>query len=125
MGNVLQAGLGQNPARQASIRAGLSENIPAFTLNKVCGSGLKSVGLAGGRASRGQDGGRGAKGKSYEPVSARRNAMAKAVSREPAPGGEGLTLARRAGRCYYLENVCKDDDSHRAGGGRRHRPRAG
>ena len=47
MGNVLQAGLGQNPARQAAIRAGLPENIPAFTLNKVCGSGLKSVGLAG------------------------------------------------------------------------------
>ena len=47
MGNVLQAGLGQNPARQAAIRAGLPENIPAFTVNKVCGSGLKSVVLAG------------------------------------------------------------------------------
>lgn len=47
MGNVLQAGLGQNPARQAAIRAGLPENIPAFTINKVCGSGLKSVVLAG------------------------------------------------------------------------------
>jgi acetyl-CoA C-acetyltransferase len=47
MGNVLQAGLGQNPARQAAIRAGLPENIPAFTVNKVCGSGLKSVILAG------------------------------------------------------------------------------
>jgi acetyl-CoA C-acetyltransferase len=47
MGNVLQAGLGQNPARQAAIRGGLPENIPAFTVNKVCGSGLKSVGLAG------------------------------------------------------------------------------
>lgn len=47
MGNVLQAGLGQNPARQAAIRGGLPENIPAFTLNKVCGSGLKSVALAG------------------------------------------------------------------------------
>ena len=47
MGNVLQAGLGQNPARQAAIMAGLPENIPAFTVNKVCGSGLKSVGLAG------------------------------------------------------------------------------
>ena len=47
MGNVLQAGLGQNPARQAAIRAGLPENIPAFTVNKVCGSGLKSVTLAG------------------------------------------------------------------------------
>jgi acetyl-CoA C-acetyltransferase len=47
MGNVLQAGLGQNPARQAAIMAGLPENIPAFTVNKVCGSGLKSVALAG------------------------------------------------------------------------------
>ncbi len=47
MGNVLQAGLGQNPARQAAILAGLPENIPAFTVNKVCGSGLKSVALAG------------------------------------------------------------------------------
>lgn len=45
MGCVLQAGLGQNPARQASIFAGLSESIPAFTVNKVCGSGLKSVAL--------------------------------------------------------------------------------
>jgi len=47
MGNVLQVGLGQNPARQCAIRAGLPENIPAFTVNKVCGSGLKSVVLAG------------------------------------------------------------------------------
>ncbi len=46
MGNVLQAGLGQNPARQAAIRAGLPDNIPAFTVNKVCGSGLKSVAIA-------------------------------------------------------------------------------
>lgn len=47
MGNVLQAGLGQNSARLAAIRAGLHEHIPAFTVNKVCGSGLKSVALAG------------------------------------------------------------------------------
>ena len=47
MGNVIQAGLGQNPARQAAIRGGLQENVPAFTVNKVCGSGLKSVVLAG------------------------------------------------------------------------------
>ncbi|MBF0560153.1 MAG: acetyl-CoA C-acetyltransferase [Nitrospirae bacterium] len=47
MGNVLQAGLGQNSARQAAIRGGLPENIPAFTVNKVCGSGLKSVVLGG------------------------------------------------------------------------------
>ncbi len=46
MGNVLQAGLGQNPARQASIKAGLPDYVPAFTINKVCGSGLKSVHLA-------------------------------------------------------------------------------
>lgn len=46
MGNVLQAGLGQNPARQASVRAGLSHDVPAWTLNMVCGSGLKAVGNA-------------------------------------------------------------------------------
>lgn len=46
MGNVLQAGLGQNPARQASIFAGLPESIPSMTINKVCGSGLKAVHLA-------------------------------------------------------------------------------
>ena len=46
MGNVLQAGLGQNPARQASIKAGLAETVPAMTINKVCGSGLKAVHLA-------------------------------------------------------------------------------
>ncbi|MDX6152233.1 acetyl-CoA C-acetyltransferase [Marinococcus sp. PL1-022] len=46
MGNVLQAGLGQNPARVASLKAGLSENVPAMTINKVCGSGLKAVHLA-------------------------------------------------------------------------------
>jgi acetyl-CoA C-acetyltransferase len=47
MGNVIQAGLGQNPARQASVKAGLPHNIPSFTVNKVCGSGLKTVALAG------------------------------------------------------------------------------
>jgi len=46
MGNVLQAGLGQNPARQAAINAGLPVEIPALTINKVCGSGLKAVALA-------------------------------------------------------------------------------
>ena len=43
LGNVLQAGNGQNPARQASIHAGLPIEVPAFTVNKVCGSGLKTV----------------------------------------------------------------------------------
>ncbi len=46
MGNVLQAGLGQNTARQAAIKAGLPETVPALTINKVCGSGLKAVHLA-------------------------------------------------------------------------------
>lgn len=46
MGNVLQAGLGQNPARQAAIQSGLPETVPAMTINKVCGSGLKAVHLA-------------------------------------------------------------------------------
>jgi acetyl-CoA C-acetyltransferase len=46
MGQVLTAGSGQNPARQASIRAGLPHGTPAMTINKVCGSGLKAVMLA-------------------------------------------------------------------------------
>ncbi len=46
MGCVLQAGLGQNPARQSAIAAGVPVSVPAFTVNKVCGSGLKSVMLA-------------------------------------------------------------------------------
>lgn len=45
-GNVLQAGLGQNVARQVAIKAGLPIEVPSFTLNKVCGSGLKAVQLA-------------------------------------------------------------------------------
>lgn len=46
MGHVLQAGVGQNPARQAALKAGLPETIAAVTINKVCGSGLKAVMLA-------------------------------------------------------------------------------
>jgi len=46
VGNVLSAGLGQNPARQAALHGGLSENVGALTINKVCGSGLKAVMLA-------------------------------------------------------------------------------
>ncbi len=46
VGNVLQAGLGQNPARQAALKAGLPDSIAAYTVNKVCGSGLKAVMLA-------------------------------------------------------------------------------
>lgn len=46
MGNVLTAGLGQNPARQALIKAGIPVNVPAMTINQVCGSGLKTTHLA-------------------------------------------------------------------------------
>jgi acetyl-CoA C-acetyltransferase len=46
MGNVVSAGLGQNPARQAALNAGLSDRVAALTINKVCGSGLKAVMLA-------------------------------------------------------------------------------
>ena len=55
LGNVLQAGVGQNPARQAALGAGFDPSIAAFTVNKVCGSGLKSVALAA-QAIRAGDG---------------------------------------------------------------------
>ena len=45
-GQVLAAGAGQNPARQAAIHAGIPESIPSMTINKLCGSGLKTVHLA-------------------------------------------------------------------------------
>ncbi|HEX6209435.1 MAG TPA: acetyl-CoA C-acyltransferase [Methylomirabilota bacterium] len=45
MGHVLQAGLGENPARQCAVNAGVPVDVPAFTVNKVCGSGLKAVAL--------------------------------------------------------------------------------
>lgn len=54
MGNVIQAGLGQNPARQASIKAGIPHSIPSFTVNKVCGSGLKTVALAANAIAAGE-----------------------------------------------------------------------
>src|ERR671919_2554163 len=46
MGNVIQAGNGQNPARQAALNGGLHDRVAAMTINKVCGSGLKAVMLA-------------------------------------------------------------------------------
>ena len=45
-GNVLQVGQGQNPARQALIKSGIPKEVPGFTINKVCGSGMRAVGLA-------------------------------------------------------------------------------
>ena len=45
MGNVLQAGVGQAPARQAAIGAGIGNEVPCTTINKVCASGMKSVAL--------------------------------------------------------------------------------
>ena len=55
LGNVVQAGVGQAPARQAALKAGLSDAVPATTINKVCGSGLKTVMLAS-QAIRAGDG---------------------------------------------------------------------
>ncbi|MCD8300239.1 MAG: acetyl-CoA C-acyltransferase, partial [Clostridiales bacterium] len=54
MGCVIQAGLGQNVARQASIKAGVPDTVPAFTLNVVCGSGLKCVNEAANMIMAGQ-----------------------------------------------------------------------
>ncbi|WP_373501015.1 acetyl-CoA C-acyltransferase [Desulfococcus sp.] len=54
MGNVLQTGQGQNPARQAMIRAGLAKETPAMTLNKVCGSGLKAIAVGASAIMSGQ-----------------------------------------------------------------------
>src|SRR5436305_10137448 len=46
LGNVVQAGLGQNPARQAALKGGCNPRVAAMTINKVCGSGLKAIALA-------------------------------------------------------------------------------
>ncbi len=54
MGNVLQTGQGQNPARQAMVRAGLRKETPAMTLNKVCGSGLKAIAVGASAIMSGQ-----------------------------------------------------------------------
>ena len=56
MGSVVQAGVGQAPARQASLGAGLSRSVPCTTINKVCGSGLKAVMLAASQISAGEYG---------------------------------------------------------------------
>ena len=55
MGNVLQTGQGQNPARQAMIKGGLPKETPAFTINKVCGSGLKAIALGAAAIMTGSD----------------------------------------------------------------------
>jgi acetyl-CoA C-acetyltransferase len=54
MGHVLTAGLGQNPGRQAMIRAGIPKETPAYTINKVCGSGLKAIALGAASIMTGQ-----------------------------------------------------------------------
>ena len=55
MGNVLQAGIGQAPARQASIYAGLGDQVPCTTVNKVCASGMKSIMLGAQSIALGQN----------------------------------------------------------------------
>ena len=56
MGNVLSAGQGQAPARQAGFKAGLGEDVPATTLNKMCGSGMKALMIAADQVALGQTG---------------------------------------------------------------------
>lgn len=56
MGNVLQGGQGMNTARQAAIRAGLPREVPSYTVNKVCGSGLKTIALAAEKVASGRAG---------------------------------------------------------------------
>jgi acetyl-CoA C-acetyltransferase len=56
LGNVIQAGLGQNPARQAALGGGCDPRVAALTINKVCGSGLKAVGLAAQAVQLGESG---------------------------------------------------------------------
>src|ERR687892_1154318 len=72
MGNVIQAGIGQNPARQAALKGGLGDHVAALTINKVCGSGLKAVmlaaqGIATGKLESQGRGGRG--GRRPRPLS--------------------------------------------------------
>src|SRR3989304_581306 len=55
MGNVLSAGLGRTPARQAAIAAGIPDSVPVTAVNKVCGSGLKTVALAAQATMSGDD----------------------------------------------------------------------
>src|SRR5207247_8550397 len=54
MGNVVQAGVGQAPARQAALGAGIANSVPCTTINKVCGSGLKAVMLAASQIAAGE-----------------------------------------------------------------------
>jgi acetyl-CoA C-acetyltransferase len=76
MGNVLQAGLGQGPARQAAIKAGLGVSTPAFSVNEVCGSGLLAASIASSRIRSGEA--RAAVAGGMENMSAAPFALAKA-----------------------------------------------
>ena len=97
MGNVLQAGLGQNPARQAALFGGLPNSIAAFTVNKVCGSGLKSVALAA-QAIRAGDASAiiaGGKGTAKEKVAAMESA---GIHVSKSPADIGATMAKVLGK---------------------------
>src|SRR5258706_12580745 len=89
MGNVLQGGEGQAPARQAAIHAGLPGTIPAMTVNKVCGSGLKAVMLAAQAIKAGgeQGGGGGGVGAVAEAPRFVYGTRGGPQNREPGPGG--------------------------------------
>ena len=92
LGCVLQAGLGQNPARQAAIGAGIPNEVPATTINMLCGSGLKSVAIAS-QMIRCRRRGRGRRRRHGEhdarAVSAAIRALRRADGRRPADRFDG------------------------------------
>jgi acetyl-CoA C-acetyltransferase len=132
LGNVIQAGVGQAPARQAALKAGVPEHVPATTVNKVCGSGLKTVMLAA-QAIRAGDGGLFLTG-GMESMSNAPHLLAKARQGYRLGGGElvdsvlrdGLwcaigdehmgTCAERIGACFDVSREEQDRfalESHR------------
>ena len=92
MGNVISAGLGQNPARQAAIFGGLPPEVGAMTVNKVCGSGLKAVALAAQAIQTGI---------SEIVVAGGMESMTNAPT--AAAGAQGLSTGQRADRRFHGE----------------------
>ena len=93
MGNVVSAGLGQNPARQAAIFGGLPPEVGAMTVNKVCGSGLKAVGARGASDPDGKQFHRGR----------RRHGIDDQCSLSFAPGAQGISSGQCADRRLHGE----------------------
>ena len=122
MGQVLQAGAGQAPARQAALKAGLPEGVSATTINKVCGSGLKAV-MMGASAIRAGD---------AERHRGRRHGEHEHGAVPPAPGAHRLPARQRHGRrldrprrAVVLDLRRPHGHARRAGGGQARRDARG